>query len=215
MVWKAAITLLLILAPLSPVSSSGISSGMDCSLLDMTPVSLAAGWDEPTDWDAYWNNEYRFQIGYPPNFYVAKVPNALVAEGAVVTFVPAYDPSIDGAGAKTNLIAFSVTIGVTDCSPAPSKGTGSCLPCGPGHGLGRRDSSGIRFARRYLVEGAAGNRYEKLSYVTERGDRRYEIALFVHSGNPGCYSLGAITIFDSAEITRLFEMMVGTFLPAS
>lgn len=211
MAWKAAALLLLISAPLSPASSSGISSGVDCSLLGMTSASPTAGRDEPTEWHAYWNDEYRFRIKYPPSFSVAKVPNAMIATGAVVTFVPTYDPSIDGAGAKTNLVAFSVTIGVTDCPHAFSKGTRSCLPYGPGNRLDRRDSGGIRFARRYLAEGAAGNRYETLSYLTDCGDRRYEIALSVHSGNPGCYSPGSITIFDPAKITRLFEAMVNTF----
>ncbi len=214
MAWKAATALLLILAPFCPESSSGISSGSNYSQLAATSVSLASAWDEPTDWHTYRNNEYGFQINYPPNFLVANVPNVLVATGAVVTLVPAYDPSIDGAGAKTNLIAFSVTIGVTDSSLAPSQGATTCLPYDSGNRLDKRDSHGIRFARCYSSEGAAGNRYEKLSYLADCGDRRYEIALFVHSGNPGCYSLGAITIFDPTEITRLFEMIAGTFLPA-
>jgi len=42
----------------------------------------------------------------------------------------------------------------------------------------------------------------------------YEIVLFIHSGNPDCYSPGVIAVFDRAKITRLFETIVDTFLPA-
>jgi hypothetical protein len=211
-VWKAAVAVLLVWTSFGPVSSCSISSDLHLPWLEAAPVSPASGWDEP-GWPAYWNDEYGFRIEYPPSLCLAKVPNALIAKGAVVTFVPAYDPSMDGAGAKTNLISFSVTIGVTACSRTSSQETTSCVPYGPEQSLDGPDSPTIRFARRHSAEGAAGNRYETLRCLADCGDRRYEIALFLHSGNPGCYAPGAITIFDSTEIKRLFETMLSTFLP--
>ena len=212
-VWKTAVTLLMIISALAPVSPSRIASGRDDSQAVMPCILPASGCDEPLDWPVYRNTEYGFQIRYPPNFGMAQAPNALGAQGAVVTFVPTYDPSVDGAGAKTNLIAFSVTVGVMDSFVVPSRGIASCLSCGSENGLDVSTSQWLPFIKRHLSEGAVGNRYETLSYVTDWGDRRYEIALFLHSGNPGCYLPGTITIFDRFKITRLFDTMVGTFLP--
>lgn len=212
---RAALATFLLVFLVGMATLSSMAPDLDCSQLGALGVLGALGLSNTTDWHTYRNDEYGFQIKYPFDFDLAENANALVALGAVVTFIPAFDPSTDGTGVKTNLMTFSVTIGVTDSAVAPSQTTTSCLPYGPEHRLNSPDSKGIRFARCYSSEGAVGNRYEKLSYLTDCGDRRYEIALFVRSGNPGCYSPGTITIFDSAGIARLFETMVGTFLPAS
>lgn len=213
MAWKATVATLLLVPLVSATAPLGMSLGFGHFQLETAAVPRVSGRGGATDWHTYWNDEYRFQIKYPPNFDLAKEPNTLVASGAVVTFTPASDPSIDRTGAKTNLIAFSVTVGVADCSVAPSQRSVSCLPCTPEHRLDGHDAHHTCFAGCYSAEGAVGNRYEKLSYVTHRGDRHYEIALFVHSGSPGCYAPGAIKVFDPAEVTRLFQTMVGTFLP--
>lgn len=214
--WRAAFVAFLLVLLVGTATLSGMAPSFDYSQSDVLAMMRVSGWGDTTNWHTYRNDECGFQVKYPPDFDLATDANTLVASGAVVTFIPTSDPSIDGAGAKTNLCGFSVTIGVTDAPVAPSQQGASCLAYAPEHGLnGQRDVGLIRFAKRYSSEGAAGNRYEKLSYLTDCGDRRYEIALFVHSGNPGCYSSGAITIFDSTEIARLFETMVSTFLPAS
>jgi hypothetical protein len=207
--WRATVVAFL-LVPL--VVLSGMAPSFDHSQLG---VLQGSGQSDTTDWYTYRDDEHGFQIKYPPDFDLAEDANVLVASEAVVTFIPAYDPSIDGTGAKTNLIAFSVTVGVTDCLVAPSQGGVVCLAYPPEHELNRpRNVGPTCFVKSYSSEGAAGNRYEKFSYFTDCGDSRYEIALFVHSGNPGCYSADAITIFNPAEIACLFEMMVATFLPA-
>lgn len=213
--WKAAVVAFLLVPLVGTATSSVMAPGFDYSQFEVLGVQGAWGWSNTTDWHTYSNDEYGFQIKYPPDFDLAEDANALVALGAVVTFIQTSDPSIDGTGAKTNLIAFSVTIGVTDSPAALRQRSAFCLAYAPEYELnGPHDVGHTRFAKSYSSEGAAGNRYEKLSYLTDCGGRRYEIALFVHSGNPGCYPPDSITIFDPAAIVRLFETMVATFLPA-
>lgn len=212
---RAAIVALLLVLLIGTATPSGMTPGYDYPQFKVLEVLGTSGWRDTPDWQTYSNDEYGFQIKYPPDFNLAEDANALVASGAVVTFIPAYIPSIDGTGAKTNLIAFSVTIGVTDSPVALGQRSAFVLSCALEHEVnGPRDGGHTRFVKSYYSEGAAGNRYEKLSYLADCGDKRYEIVLFVHSGNPGCYSTDAITIFDPAEIACLFEMMVATFLPA-
>jgi hypothetical protein len=158
-------------------------------------------------WDVYTNDEYQFQISYPSGFDVAEVADTLVVDGAVVTFAPKYDPSISAAGAKTNLISISITVGVSDSPSAPE----SRCERRTVSALRSRDLEKTRFTRGYRSEGAVGNRYETSTVATDCDGKHYEIALFVHSANPGCYPAGAITIFDSAKVERLFETMLSTF----
>ena len=170
------------------------------------------GWVDTTGWNTYENERHGFQIKYPHDFIATEHAYEHITSGAVVTFVPTFDPSIDRTGAETNLFNFSVTIGVTEDLTALLKQNVSCLARTRECRLdGQRKVGSICFTRYYYGEGAVGNRYEKISYCTACGGTRYDIALFVHSGNPGCYSPGAITIFDPAEILYLFDTMVGTF----
>jgi len=173
-------------------------------------LSCSVG-DALAEWSVYRNDEYRFQIMYPPTFDRADVPNTLVTNGAVVTFVPAYDPSINEAGDRTNLISLSVTIGVSDSTGVPETETESDAPNDLVIRVWGRHP---RFVRTYRSEGAVGSRYETVAFATRLPGKRYEITLFVHSANPGCYPAGTITIFDAAETLRLFETMVRTFSPS-
>ncbi len=171
-------------------------------------------WVDTTRWHSYENAEHGFQIKYPDDFIQTEHAYELVTSGAVVTFVPTFDPSIDRTGAKTNLYDFSVTIGVTDGAAALSRQNASCYVYAHERRLnGQRDVGSVRFAKYYFSEAAVGNRYEKLSYRAACGGTCYEIALFVHYGNPYCYSPGAVKIFDPTVIFRLFDTMAGTFLP--
>ena len=164
------------------------------------------------EWGVYRNSEYRFEIMYPPGWAVAETPNPLGAYDAVVTFVPAYDPSINEGGVKTNLISASVTVAVSDFSGTLGQkgehGARNDLP----KAVCILNPPRIGFVRTVSAEGAVGNRYEKSTLATSFDGRRYEISLFVHSANPGCYSVGTITVFDSVKIERLFETMASTFL---
>ena len=38
----------------------------------------------------------------------------------------------------------------------------------------------------------------------------YSIALFVHSGNPGCYTAGSIVLFDRGGLLAILEQMIET-----
>jgi len=196
---------------------TGSSLSQGSSLLDSQFGALAmipaSGWVDTTGWHSYENEECGFQIKYPDDFIPTEHAYELVASGAMVTFVPTFDLSIDGTGAKTNLYDFSVTIGVTDASTPLSEQGASCNMYAHERRLnGHRELGSVRFARYYFSEGAAGNRYEKISYRTACGGTCYEIALFVHYGSPYCYSPGAIKIFDPTVILRLFDTMASTFL---
>jgi hypothetical protein len=164
------------------------------------------------EWSVYRSSEYRFEIMYPPGWTVAETPDTLVACDAVVTFAPAYDPSISEGGVKTNLITASVTVAVSDVSGALGRqgrhGARSDLP----KAVCILNPQRMGFVRTVSSEGAVGNRYETSTLATSFAGRRYEISLFVHSANPGCYSVGSITVFDSVKVERLFETMASTFL---
>ena len=77
-----------------------------------------------SDWSTYRNTECQFEIKYPPNWLVETTPDALVAGGAVVTLVPAYDPSLNELGNRTNLVSLSVTVSVT--APSGNMEAGTC-----------------------------------------------------------------------------------------
>lgn len=204
---KMAVTLFTILGMLGAASFANSGTG-DCPAEVGFACSVR---DEVVEWGVYKNDEYRFQIKYPPTFDRAEVPNTLVTDGAVATFVPAYDPSINEAGSRTNLISLSVTIGVSDPTGVPEQETESGAPddlANTGCGLYPR------FVRSHRSEGAVGNRYETVVFATMVAGEHYEITLFVHSANPGCYPVGTITIFDTAEMVQLFETMVRTFSPS-
>jgi len=214
--WRAvvvALFLVLLIGTGSLLSQASTSLYSQFEVLAVMPVS---GWVDTTGWHSYENEEYGFQIKYPVDFISAEDAYELVTSGAVVTFVPTFDPSIDRTGAKTNLYGFSVTIGVTSAATPLSGQDTSCYVYAHERRLyGQRDVGSISFAKYYFSEGAVGNRYEKLSYRTACGGTCYEIALFVHYGSPYCYSPGAIKIFDPTEILCLFDTLVGTFLTST
>jgi len=214
--WRAvgvALFFVLLIGAASLLSQASTSLYSQFEVLAVMPVS---GWVDTTGWHSYENEEYGFQIKYPDDFIPTEHAYELVTSGAVVKFVPTFDPSIDRTGAKTNLYEFSVTIGVADGAAALSGQDASCYMYAHGRRLnGQREVGSVRFARYYFSEGAVGNRYEKLSYRAACGGTCYEIALFVHYGSPYCYSPGAIKIFDLGEILRLFDTLVGTFLTST
>ena len=214
-----ALLLMLLVGTASPLSKASSSL---CSQFEAPAVVHDPGRVDADGWHHYENLEYGFQIKYPIDFISTKDADELVAAGAVVTFVPAFDPSIDQTGARTNLYDLSVTIGVSDASVALFQLDTSCPACADAYanayerGLsGSLDVGSIRFAKYCFSEGAVGNRYETVSYRAIHGGKCYEIALFFHYGSPYCYSPGAITIFDRTEILRLFDTMVGTFLAST
>ncbi len=117
-------------------------------------------------------------------------PNTLVADCAVATFVPAYDPSNNEEGAKTNLMSCSVTIAVSDFPGVYGQKTERGAPTNLPNAVCIPNPQRIDFLQTFSSEGALGNRYEKSTLTTSFAGRRYEISLFVHSSNPGCYPVG-------------------------
>jgi len=158
------------------------------------------------EWLDYRSESHGIRICYPSDFTALESAEGLVAEGGVVTFCPTFDPSINQAGMRTNLHEFRVCVGVTDASPHNSRAPEFADLIV----LGGREFEVYRFA-----EGAVGNRYETLSYVTVQDGKRFEITLFLHYGHPDCYDPGLITPFDARAIYTMFERMVHTFSASS
>ncbi|MGC9530647.1 MAG: hypothetical protein ACP5G2_08640 [Candidatus Bipolaricaulaceae bacterium] len=172
---------------------------------------ICAGVAGLAGWNTYESVEHRFLIEYPHDYALAERAFELAAPGAVVTFVPALDPSLNPTGTRTTLLQASVTVGVTPAAffPGPGAPCGDCRvvrrPSGwPGYGDGH-------FLVCDRTEGAAGHRFSLLSYSTVCGGRRYQIVLYLDCANPDCYPPGEIRPFDRTEIVRVFEAMVDTF----
>jgi len=163
------------------------------------------------EWNLYSNSACRFEIKYPPNWLVETERDALVASGAVVTFAPAYDPSLNALGSRTNLVSLSVTVSVT--GPSGSMQAHTCCEGGsdPPSDVYTYRPQRTRFLRTVLSEGAVGNRYTTLALATRFGATRYEIILFIHSANPGCFPPGAVAAFDAGKIEQVFEAIMDTF----
>ncbi|MBN1857752.1 hypothetical protein JW848_00940 [Candidatus Bipolaricaulota bacterium] len=182
-------------------------TGILLILLVCVGTALGEMHDSRCDWLDYCNESYGFRICYPSDFIVSETDESIVVDGPAVIFVPGFDPSISEAGAGTNLHDLKVAIGVTEVRAAASPGTAA-----QASGFVEVTvANGIEFAVYRHAEGAVGNRYETLSYVTAMKGRRFEIVLFLHYGHPDCYGAGQITPFDSAAIVRWFEEMVHSF----
>ena len=165
-----------------------------------------------SNWVTYTDPNCSMKIGYPSDLSVAASTYEVAVSGAVVTFVPGYDPSIDDSGAKTNLFGFSVTVGAMEITPTCTPDDTDCLPVEQAS-HGQAAPGEIRFAKSYHAEGAAGSRYETYAHTAICDNVRYEITLVIHSGNPDCYLPGKVKAFDPEGILRLFEAMVATFRP--
>ena len=173
------------------------------------------GQTDPAHWLTYFDAEQGFAISYPAGFRLAKVPIEHIVRGAVVTFIPTANPLTEAFGERTNLIEFSVSIGVTHLSGPRHLGAAPLPAAHLTRGLAdqQNEAGGLHFFRSYAVEGAMGNRYETISYCTDYSGRRYEICLFLHTGNPSIYEPGSITVFDPDMLIGLLEAMVRTFFP--
>jgi len=157
-------------------------------------------------WFEYRNPVHGFRICVPADLTVSEEAESLVVQGAVVSFGSTFDRSIRTDGSRTNLHDVRVAIGVIDVNSADGK----IVQQTARHG----DTTivrGIEFTVYRNVEGAVGNRYETLSYVTFVEGRRFEIALFLHDSDPDCYGPGQVVLFDREAIHEWFETMICSF----
>lgn len=169
-------------------------------------IPLSGTQDASCGWLEYRNPQHGFRVCYPAGLCVTEPGEDAVVQAAVVLFVPLADPSIGEAGAVTNLRDLKVAVGVSDTGSLDGSREACDAQTAERIVLGE-----IEFVVRRHAEGAVGNRYETLSYVTIRQGKRFEIALFLHYGHPDCYSPGRMTPFDSAAILCWFEQMVRSF----
>lgn len=212
---RAAIVLVLVLSLLATASPLTVSAGPGCLPSAISVGAFALSQIDPLSWLTYRDAEHGFGVRYPAEFRAADVASTHIVRGAVVTFIPACNPVADGAARRTNLVEFSVSIGVTDLlAPhhlrlAPL----TALHLTSGMNGQHYKNGGLPFAKHYYAEGAVGNIYETISYCTGYSGKRYEISLFLHTGNPSVYEPGSITVFDPDVLIGLFEKMVRTFFP--
>jgi len=154
----------------------------------------------------------RFTLRYPSDFTLSLPGCGLSAPGAVVTFAPSFNPSIDSTGATTNLDEVSVTVAVVRSSRDQPKPETACVVAGTDSGLPAVLAVGGQvFYRSCCSDAAAGNMYDIVSYRTTRGIWCYEVVLLLHYGNLGCYSEGTVTAFEPRRFLRILEAMVSTF----
>ena len=186
--------------------------GAPCTEPDLLPGASANDWVTTAGWRTYRDQQHGFAVQYPRDFAPRVPGNRLVAAGAVVTFVPTFDPSVDETGVETNLHEVSVTVGVVGAAGNPRRPPSPCLA-----GEGELRLPGVRlvgdiaFFRSCFSDAGAGNAYDTVSYQATRGPWSYEIVLFLHSGNLGCYPEGTVVAFDPWRFLRVLDMIVSTF----
>lgn len=210
---KAAILPILVLSFSAAVSLLAVSADEGCLPSGIPHRAVLRNEIDPANWLTYLDAERGFGIRHPAGFRPAKVSSEHIARGAVVTFFPTASPLTEDVARKTNLVEFSVSIGVADLPGARHSGL---APPATSHLTSSMDgqyheTGGLQFVKSQYVEGAAGNRYETISYCTDYSGKRYEICLFLHTVNPGVYEPGFITLFDSDTLVGIFEGMVRTF----
>lgn len=187
---QAAVRLVVLIAFVAAFVVSAEATGCSSLVRDGCQTGI------PLGWRIFCSSAHGFSMAYPPGLALVTPGDARVAPGAIVTFSPISDPSIDATGARTNLIEWSVTVAVAGSSQRT--------------GLSRSAGPTICFERTQSCEGAAGNRYETIVYSTVVHGISYSVALFIHSGNPDCYSPGATVPFDRDGLLAILEQMVGT-----
>ena len=211
----ATILAVQILSFSAAASLLAVSASSACLPPTNSQGAVVLGQIDPANWPTYRDAEYGFSIRYPGEFRTAEVPCAHIVRGAAVTFIPTANLLAESAGRRTNLVEFSVSIGVID-HPAPyhlRPTPLTALHLTSGSDGQHCEIGGLHFAKSYSAEGAVGNRYETISYCTDYSGRHYEISLFLHTGNPSVYEPGSITVFNPDQLIGLFERMVRTFFP--
>ncbi len=176
-----------------------------------SPDALAASPAGFADWLIYQDDVHGVRIAYPPDLRPTTTGRRVVP-GAVVAFVPAYDPTLSHTGKRTNLLEFSIEIGVIRNPACANSGDTTPFPDGPRST--DRDPTQILLPDppiTRVVEGAAGNRYETLSVRAVYGSFQYEIALFLHYASLDCFVPGSIAPFDDTKLCGIFEAMLRTF----
>jgi len=187
---KAVVLLVSGILTCAPPAQAGPAAALACAGSHAPEAQL------PRGWRIYSSPETGFSIGYPAGWVLIEPGDDLVLPDAVVTFMPAGDCTVDVSGMGTNLIDVSVSVAVRKSPWAARSDADS--------------QSAMVFTRTRFCEGAAGNRYETIVYSAVVHGGSYSVALFIHSGNPGCYTPGSIVLFDRAPLLEFFDRMVGT-----
>jgi hypothetical protein len=180
--------------------------GSACPQPYLTPAALSG------TWCTYTSDDHGFAIRYPGDFLPEVPGDVVVLPGAVVTFVPTFDPSIGKDGVQTNLCEVSVTVGVAGFAR-------SCPQQEPPYVALRANSAlpdiriigGRAFTVTCSADAGAGNVYETVSYRTTWGLRYFEIVLLLHYGNLAFYPEGTVVAFNPLPFLQMLDRIVSTF----
>lgn len=166
--------------------------------------------DESVSWTEFADPDNGYSIRYPPCVKPSQDTDGTeLVSGQVVSFRPTQLV----ATPLSNLVEYFFAIGITNDTSIGSSTRES--ETRPFYAFEEASGSflevqGFRFSFHYAAEGAAGSWYQKLSYRAVHNEQRYEIALFVHTVNPGALPPEA-TAFDVSALARQLKTMVSTF----
>ena len=83
---------------------------------------------------------------------------------------------------------------------------------GPETALGETTVNGVNFTKSEATGVGAGNIYEQIYHRGVHNDSCYEVTYFVHYGNIGNYSPGAVTEFDRTALYQQLDEILASLI---
>ena len=161
-------------------------------------------------WHTYVNEEYGFSLRYPDSF--SPMPDTALPMAAMEDAIAGFR-LVDGRYYDgTNLDEAAVIVAARKGVPSLSR----CLQLGmaglpSGRSWHRRMMGATVFYRRVLHDAGAGNLYKLIDYRTLHGGTCYTLTLFIHWGNIGAFTPGAVSPFDEGAVLRELERVLQAF----
>jgi hypothetical protein len=154
----------------------------------------------------YVNRDRLVAIRYSDEFAPANPPPGIEHKGSTEITLTFIDESFYAP--ITNL---GEAFFVLDAADDPQVVATCTQPAAPNESIdGERMFGGLPFTRSLVADAAAGNIYEQIIYRTVWENTCYEIVFFMHSGNIGNYTPGAVIEFDRTALIAKFEEILAT-----
>jgi hypothetical protein len=149
---------------------------------------------------SYENAAFGFDTNLPPGFVVNEsYLNQNLGPGREIPGVSFEVPESFTKGTNLSSDSHVAVESLTDVSCEPQTfldGASEPQDLVLGNNAYRRSTS---------VGAAAGNQYEEIVSVTERGDRCYAVRYFIHTTSVGNYESGTVREYDRAQLLRWFD----------